>query len=66
MEKTEGNGLSILEKSECYPPLGMGQEAETGVHTEKKLVSDGSGDGVDSSSKTKYTSGFRGYGDKEI
>lgn len=64
MEKTEGNGLSTLEKSECYRTLGMGREAERGVHTEKKLVSDAGWGDVDSSSETKDTSGFRGYGDR--
>lgn len=59
MEKTEGKGLSTL-KSERYRPLRMGREGrgeETGVRW---------GWEVDSSSKTKYASGFRRDGDKEM
>lgn len=31
MEKTEGKGLSTLEKSECHPTPGMGLEGRRGV-----------------------------------
>lgn len=57
VEKTKGKGLSTLKKSECHPTPGMGLEGRRGVDTEKNIGCDGGG--VDSSSKTKYTSGLR-------